>query len=769
MLLVIICFIKNAAEKHTDNFKPTHSGGKALALYMKILMILMGLDIGGAETHVIELSKQLISRGHDIMIAANRGAYTPEAVKCGIRFFDVPLHERKLGCMYKSYCLLKNIIKAEKPDIVHAHARIPAFLCHLIRKSVKFNFVTSAHGTYNTSFALKTLTRWGDYSIAVSDDIKEYLIKNYKIPAKNIIVSVNGVDVDKFSPDADYGSIYEEMKLSPETPRIVYMSRLNDDVCLPAYRLLDIFPDIEKQSPGIEIMIIGDGDSFENLRMKAEEINSSLGRRAVILTGARVDVYRLISSATICIGVGRAILESMAMGKPVIVAGIEGYIGIFGHSKYTDCVETNFTCRGKMPLDNETFKTDILKILDMSEDERNSLGVYGRTIVKNHYSLEKMVDDNIQLYRLGMRGYKYDAAVLGYYGFRNSGDDALLYAMIHSLQQTKPDIRICVFSFNPAETSEVYGVDSVLRYDLPKLIKTLKQTKMFILGGGSLIQDITSTKSAIYYLYITGKARKYCSKVMLYANGIGPLRKESNRKKAARVLNTVDYITLRDDDSAAELAKLHVTAPPVKVTADPVFGIDKISDVSVSEMLKSAGVDENRRFTCISVRKWNDAPDNFDALCAEMADYIASKYGLLPVFIPMQYPYDAALSRSIVSKMTQKGVFISHRLDIPSTLGIVEKSSMVISVRLHLLIYATMFSVPAIGIAYDPKVSNFQKLINQPYFLDPRALIGGDYKTLIDKCMENAENIKEQLTVSSEKLRERALETAQIAMELLEK
>ncbi len=735
---------------------------------MKILMTLMGLDIGGAETHVVELSKQLKRKGHDIIMVSDGGAYLPEVEKCGIKHYKAPLSKRDLRCMAKAYGILKEIIKTEKPDIVHAHARIPGFICGLIRKTVKFNFVTSTHGTYVTAKGLKFLTNWGDYSLAVSEDIKKYLMKNYKVSPENIIVSTNGVDVEKFSPDNRYDDICEEFGLQPGAKRIVYMSRLNDDVCLPLIKLLDVFEDIAMKIPDIELMIIGEGNIAKTLKARATQINKNLGRRAVVMTGARIDVNRLLSSAAVCVGVARAILESMSMAKPVIVAGVEGYIGILTRENVDVARNNNFTCRGCLPVDSEILKNDLITILESDDSLLYEMGRYNRNIVMCHYSLERMTEDNLELYRRGTRNGKNDVTVLGYYGYKNSGDDALLYAIVHSLRKLKKDISINVMSFNPKETSEMYGVRATHRYDIIKVFKEIKNSKLFILGGGSLIQDVTSTKSLLYYLFITAKAKKYGCKVVLYANGIGPINKKLNRRRVKRVINRVDYITLRDDDSLEELRALGVRTPTCEVTADPVFSISEDNTENAGKLLAQYGLGEEEKFVCISVRKWDKCPEDFDTRCAEMADYIYDNYKLRPVFIPMQYPYDASISRSIVAKMKNKGIFISRRVGIPETLGIVAKSSMVVSVRLHMLIYATLYGVPPVGIAYDPKVSNFLKYINQPYFLDPRAMTGGDYKMMIDKAFENGDTIREELKASAEKFKQKSEKSAEIAINIIE-
>ena len=101
---------------------------------MRVLMTTMQLDIGGAETHIIELSKALKRRGTDVTVASNGGAYEAELAEAGIPHLKIPFHSKNPMCMYRAYKLLKELIFKEKFDIVHAHARIPAFLCAMLHK-----------------------------------------------------------------------------------------------------------------------------------------------------------------------------------------------------------------------------------------------------------------------------------------------------------------------------------------------------------------------------------------------------------------------------------------------------------------------------------------------------------------------------------------------------------------------------------------------------------------------------------------------------------
>ena len=223
-------------------------------------MALNGLDIGGAETHVVELSKELARRGYRIVVASAGGVYEEELRKAGIKHYKVPMNKRKIGDMKKAYSLLKKIIVQEKIDIVHAHARIPGFLCGLMHKKLNFTFVTTAHWVFDTSKGLKYITNWGQRSVAVSDDIKQYLINNYGIKAENIYVTINGIDTDKFSPDNKGESVVKELGLCENENRVVYVSRMDEDRALAAQQLIEITEKLNKKIDNLKVIIAGGGN-----------------------------------------------------------------------------------------------------------------------------------------------------------------------------------------------------------------------------------------------------------------------------------------------------------------------------------------------------------------------------------------------------------------------------------------------------------------------------------------------------------------------------
>lgn len=366
---------------------------------MKVLLSLMKLDIGGAETHVVELAKELRRRGWEVIVTSNGGAYVPELEEAGIRHYVVPLQNKNPKNVMKAFKELRRIIEEEKVDIVHSHARIPSFILGRLAKKMHFPFVTTAHWVFTTKYGLKYITNWGEKTLAVSEDIKKYLMDNYHIPEENITVTINGIDTEKFSPELDSADVCKELGLGADDNTIVYVSRMDESRSLAAHHLIGAVEKLDPIVENLRAVIVGGGDDFDNVSKEAEALNRKLGRKAVILTGARVDIARLISPAKLFVGVSRAALEAMAEEKPSIVAGNEGYIGLMNEDKLDVALATNFCCRGCGDSSVEKLAQDIGEFFGMWQDDRKKLGKFGRELVMQHYSIKRMADDNEKVYK----------------------------------------------------------------------------------------------------------------------------------------------------------------------------------------------------------------------------------------------------------------------------------------------------------------------------------------------------------------------------------
>ena len=128
----------------------------------------------------------------------------------------------------------------------------------------------------------------------------------------------------------DKAALCREFGLDPARPVVSYVSRMDADRALAARQLIEIAPRLDKAVPGVQLLIAGGGNVFDELNAKAAAVNEQMGRRCVVMTGPRTDINEIVAAGQVFVGVSRAALEAMSAGKPVIVAGNEGYHGLFG-------------------------------------------------------------------------------------------------------------------------------------------------------------------------------------------------------------------------------------------------------------------------------------------------------------------------------------------------------------------------------------------------------------------------------------------------------
>ena len=733
----------------------------------KILMTLMRLEIGGAETHVLELSLELARRGFQVVVASGGGVYEKYLEKAGIRHYTVPMYTKSPQKVLRSVCLLKKIIRDEQIDIVHAHGRIPAFLCGLLHPFMHFTFVTTAHWVFRTDKGLKYISNWGEKVMAVSEDIKTYLIQNYGTDPKNIYVTINGIDTERFSPKADFSAALQEFSLPKDSQKIVYISRMDEDRALVAFHLAEIAPEIEKAHPGTDIVIVGGGNVFDKLQQLTEQINHQVGRRMITLTGARTDIDQFAAMADLFIGVSRSALEAMACAKPVIVAGNEGYLGIFDESKLASGIETNFCCRGLAASSKDLLLRDVLTVMSADDAQTEHWGAYCRQIICEHYSVAKMAADNAKMYCDALDTKAWDAVISGYYGYGNSGDEALLSAMVSHLREIKPDIRLCVLSKNPSETEAAYHVASIHRYHYHKIKKAIRSAKLFISGGGSLLQDVTSNRSLSYYIMLLKTAQKAGTPFMLYANGIGPITHANNQQAVRKVLQHAAAITLREEASFRELKRLGVPESKIRVTADPALTIESADSAAIDKLLCEEKIDAGERLFGISVRPWKTCGADYNRRLAEVIDAVCRRHQLVPVFIPMKYPEDYDVSAAIARLLQTKGYVLQKPRTASELIGLIGRTKLMLAERLHCLIYAADALVPTVGLSYDVKIDAFIEYISAGVVADVTDFSPQAVETAAEQVLANYDIMKQKLEERSAVLRKKAKENAEIACDLI--
>lgn len=345
--------------------------------------------------------------------------------------------------------------------------------------------------------------------------------------------------------------------------------------------------------------------------------------------------------------------------------------------------------------------------------------------------------------------------ISGYYGSGNIGDEAVLAGILEGLHQVGVDASVTVISGDPARTAREHpGVKTVGRMAFCGIIRAILGADLLISGGGSLFQDVTSARSAYYYLMILRLAQMLRRKTMIYAQGIGPLRRPHIRAAVADALSKADAITVRDRDSALLLQQMGVYRE-ARVCADPSFLVEPDLDAA-DRIIRDAGLN-GRDLVGVSLRPW-PGHAGWLARAAQTIVDTCRGIGATPVFIPMQEPADAAFGEAAIS--------LSHGGDPRVAKGLVARCSLVVGMRLHSLIFAAGTGVPFVPITYDPKVASFASEMGAA------AVSIGDrdldaLAETIRTAWRNRQSTAQALAVRSDKLRESALLPAEIAAELL--
>lgn len=355
----------------------------------------------------------------------------------------------------------------------------------------------------------------------------------------------------------------------------------------------------------------------------------------------------------------------------------------------------------------------------------------------------------------------------GYYGFDNSGDDAILKAIVKDIKESDENIDIMVLSNNPGKTKKMYDVNAVNRFKLKEVFKSIRKTTLLISGGGSLLQDMTSTRSLIYYLAIMALAKMFKKPVMVYANGIGPINRRINRILTRFILNKVDLITLRDEDSRIYLKNMNISNPNIRVTADPVFTLNPVSDNRVREILESESIPLDERFVGISIRKWKNDDVLIDII-SKTIDFIVEKYNIKVILIPMHYPEDLDISLKVLDNVKTKECFVlKDRYNVEEIMGVIKKLDLIVAMRLHSLIYAATQEVPMVGLSYDPKVDGILSSLGMEHMCHVENL---EYERLvenIDNAWNRRDELKDNLKRRDEELKKKALLNVELALDLL--
>ena len=276
--------------------------------------------------------------------------------------------------------------------------------------------------------------------------------------------------------------------------------------------------------------------------------------------------------------------------------------------------------------------------------------------------------------------------ISGYYGFDNFGDEAILKVLLEKLK----DCDVTVLSANPRKTFDTYGVHTVYTFSIEHVLKEIAYCDVLISGGGSLLQNVTSSKSLFFYSSIIQFAQLMKKQVVIFAQGIGPINGWWQNHYVKGILKKADFVSVRDEKSLELMKKWKVKA---KLVCDPIYGLE----VENIEKTHKIGI-QLRKFDTLT-----------DELFDKIVEQVKSRYYSREIeLISLQDEMDAGISQVFINKLKHVdpniNVKLVTELDHDGVIKHIAELDCLIGMRFHACLVALKYGVKTLPIAYDPKV-----------------------------------------------------------------
>ena len=717
---------------------------------MKVIHLISGGDSGGAKTHVLSLLQNLNKVITAQLVCFRDGPFAEEARQMGIPTEimggnNIPRLRRQLTAY----------IRAGGYQLIHCHGSRANMVGALLRSSTGLPVVSTVHSDYKLDYMGRPLSRltfgtinaWAlrhlDYRIGVSDAMVDLLISRGFAPDRFYAI-YNGIDFTPAPPQGDRLAYLRNLGADVDEDSVVVgiAARLNPVKDMST--LVRGFAAGYQKCKRLRLVIAGDGEEREKLGALVKELGVEKQVTFAGWISGGMDRFYAALDINALTSLSETFPYALTEGARFHLATVATAVGGIPFLIDTDVNGYLF-----QPGDWKTLG-EHLAALGNDDQLRRQMGEKLYEKASTQFSIQKTVDTQLHIYEDILRRHsrpqtgRDGVVICGAYGRGNAGDDAILEAILQEMRSIDPDMPVTVISKDPKSTRLTYRVRSVSRMAIPAWQSAMKKARLYINGGGSLIQDVTSRRSLWFYLHNISAAKRAGCKVQMYGCGIGPVTRENHRKLAAKVLNrNVDVITLREPNSLDELRAMGVTEPQILLTADPALTLHRASDDETDSVLLRAGIPPHGRYICFALRQWRGFEDKAP-LFARAAKYAYETYGLTPVFAAVEKHQDPGANQLAARGLDIPHYFLDDAGGAGTIIGALSRMELVVSMRLHALIFAAGQGIPLAGVVYDPKVSAFLRYIGQELFTDLDALTEENLRNMIDQAAAQASHPEAQ-------------------------
>jgi peptidoglycan/xylan/chitin deacetylase (PgdA/CDA1 family)/glycosyltransferase involved in cell wall biosynthesis len=356
---------------------------------MNILMVLSQVEVTGAEVYAAAISDKLIDRGHNVFIVSDTLTVPTRA-----KYIPIPLNKRRLYLQVKHLYQLIKTIRDNNIMVIHSHSRVSCKLSYIASRLCGVPMIYTAHGHHHVHLSKKLFPAYGEYTLAICENVRDQIIKELHWDKDKIEILRNGVDGSRYSP--------VHVPVKPDVPTVSIIGRLSGPKGDVAYKVLEEICIKNPIDSSIKINVVGGMVIPERFKKFQNRVS---------LSGFVGKVSDQIANSSVIIGSGRVAIESLMMGKPTIAFGEATYEGLVTTDTYQTVLRSNFGDIAESgSWDTSRLGQDITAGLQMGKIPEQ---LY--TAVSNSFNLDRVSERIEYIYQSIYSREKYEIPVLLYH------------------------------------------------------------------------------------------------------------------------------------------------------------------------------------------------------------------------------------------------------------------------------------------------------------------------------------------------------------------
>lgn len=362
---------------------------------MKILFVITGLGMGGAEKVVVTLADFLTEKGHIVGLVYITGPKIVSPLNKNIEIWNLEV-KSKLGFI-GAFLRLRAVIQKFSPDILHSHMIHANIICRLQRLFMKIpRLISTAHNTVEGGKLRTMAYRFTDHLADISTNVSDESVKAFFLTKASklgrMIPVHNGIDINEFSFDSlSRVEIRKELGIRDDCLLLLAVGRLTE--AKDYTNMIAAFDKLSKTDINFEVLVVGDGPLKNQI---LELIKNAKLTSKIRFLGTRNDVSALMSAADVFVlssaweGFPMVILEAMACERVVVATDCGGI---------REALEmTDFLVQPKNPI---LLAHAIEKVCRLTVNERFLIGQSARQRIVENFSMEIAAEKWLAIYKSG--------------------------------------------------------------------------------------------------------------------------------------------------------------------------------------------------------------------------------------------------------------------------------------------------------------------------------------------------------------------------------